>query len=90
MRYYFELEYIPMFRNSDKHSQLNFLSTPTSFLTGASLKEYEDNKGWHNQFYTQVTQRIDEELFRPLFCSDNGAPNASIRLLVGMMILNFG
>ena len=79
-----------MFRNSDKHSQLNLLSTPTSFLTGTSLREYEDNKGWHNQFYTQVTQRIDEELFRPLFCKDNGAPNSSIRVLVGMMILKEG
>lgn len=79
-----------MFKKSSKHSQLNLLSTPTSFLTGSSLKEYEDSKGWHNQFYTQVTQRIDEEQFRPLFCSDNGAPNASICVLVGMMILKEG
>ena len=79
-----------MFRHSDKHSQLNLLSTPSQFLTGASLREYEDKKGWHNQFYVQITQRIDEELFRPLFCSDNGAPNASIRLMVGMMILKEG
>ena len=79
-----------MFRNSDKHSQLNLLSTPTSFLTGASLREYEDNKGWHNQFYTQVTQRIDEEIFRPLFCDGTGAPNSSVRVLVGMTILKEG
>jgi hypothetical protein len=38
-------------------------------------------------FREQITNRIDEELFRPLFCSNNGAPNASIRVLIGMMIL---
>ena len=76
-----------MFRHSNQHSQLNMLSTPDLFLTGASLKEYEDREGWHNQFYLQVTQRINEEVFRPLFCKDNGAPNASIRVLIGMMIL---
>jgi hypothetical protein len=76
-----------MFRSSSKHSQLDLLSTPTTFLRGTSLKEYEDIEGWHNQFCAQVTQRIDEEIFRPLFSKDNGAPNASIRVLVGMMIL---
>ena len=46
----------PMFRKSSKYSQLDLLSTPTSFLTGTSLKEYEDTTGWHHQFCTQVTQ----------------------------------
>jgi hypothetical protein len=76
-----------MFRKSIKDSQLNLLSTPSGFLTGASLKEYENKSGWHNQFFVQVTERIDEGLFRPLFSTENGAPNASIRVLVGMMIL---
>jgi len=56
-------------------------------LKGTSLKEYENSEGWHQQFWLQVTQRIDEEVFRPLFSKDNGAPNASIRVLIGMMIL---
>jgi hypothetical protein len=79
-----------MFRKSDKYSQLNLYSTPSQFLTGASLNAYEDTAGWHNQFCIQVTQRIEEGLFRPLFSNGLGAPNSSIRVLVGMMILKEG
>lgn len=79
-----------MFRKSNKHSQLDLLSSPSSFLQGTSLKEYENRTGWHNQFCSQVTQRIDEELFLPLFKDGIGAPNSSIRVLVGMMILKEG
>ncbi|MCL2313384.1 MAG: transposase, partial [Firmicutes bacterium] len=51
------------------------------------MRDYEDKYKWHNQFREQATQRIDEDLFRPLFCEDFGAPNASIRVLIGMMVL---
>jgi hypothetical protein len=76
-----------MFYTTDKDTQLNLFSGTHTFLSGASLKVYEDGKSWHNLFRSEVTLRIDENIFRPLFCSDNGAPNASIRVLVGMMIL---
>jgi hypothetical protein len=76
-----------MFKKTKSHRQLNLLSNVNSLLNEKSSKEYIDNKKWHNQFRVQVLERIDEELFRPLFCSDNGAPNASIRVLIGMMIL---
>jgi hypothetical protein len=33
---------------------------------------------------------MNEELFKPLFSAENGAPNAPIRVLVGMMILKEG
>ncbi|MDR1904421.1 MAG: transposase, partial [Treponema sp.] len=45
---------------------------------------------WHNQFRLQVTNKINEELFKPLFSAENGAPAAPIRVLVGMMILKEG
>jgi len=48
---------------------------------------YEDKDAWHNQFRQQVTMRIDEDIFRPLYCQDNGTPNAPIRILVAMMVL---
>ena len=34
--------------------------------------------------------RVDESIFSPLYTHGNGAPNASIRVLVGMMILKEG
>lgn len=67
--------------------QLNLFSSPSSFLSGRSQNIYLDETAWHNQFRTQVIMRIDENIFSPLFCKDNGAPNASIRVLIGMMIL---
>ena len=76
-----------MFYKTSKYPQINLFSDTHTFLTGASLKVYEDSKGWHNLFREQITNRIDEELFRPLFCCNNGAPNASIRVLIAMMIL---
>jgi hypothetical protein len=70
-----------------KDKQLNLYSSTHTFLSGASLNAYEDKEEWHNLFLEQITLRIDEDIFRPLFCLDNGAPNFSIQVLVGMMIL---
>jgi hypothetical protein len=76
-----------MFRSSKESCQLGVFSSVSSFLFGTSLKAYENGQGWHNLFREYVTLRIKEEIFRPLFCQDDGAPNASIRVLVAMMIL---
>jgi hypothetical protein len=76
-----------MFTKTKKESQLNLYSHTNQFLSVSSQKVYEDSNSWHNLFREQVTMRIDEELFRPLFSQDNGAPNSSIRVLVSMMIL---
>jgi hypothetical protein len=75
-----------MFTKTNATHQKLFSNVP-ALLSNSSLKEYENTTGWHNIFREQVTCRIDEEIFRPLFCADNGAPNASIRVLIGMMIL---
>jgi hypothetical protein len=40
-----------------------------------------------NKFRSEVIERIDEGLFIPLFHHNFGAPNASIRVLISMMIL---
>ena len=76
-----------MYRRSNKSSQLNLFSSAQSFLPVKARKIFEDDQKWHNQFRVHITQRIDEDLFRPLFCEDFGAPNTSIRVLVGMMVL---
>lgn len=44
----------------------------------------------HNIFFSEVVSRVDESIFSVLFDQGNGRPNASIRMLVGMMILKEG
>jgi flagellar biosynthesis chaperone FliJ len=76
-----------MFFKTEKSSQLNIFSNSGVFLSKRSLNVYEDKKSWHNLFREQVTFRIDEDIFRPLFHEDNGAPNSSICVLISMMAL---
>jgi hypothetical protein len=76
-----------MFKKSSGIGQLNIFTSPKSLFSGNSLKMYEDEQAWHNQFRKQVTMRIDETIFQPLYCEDNGTPNAPVRVLVAMMVL---
>lgn len=75
-----------MFKKS-QNTQINLFSSPSTLLSGKSQKIYDDKEGWHNKFREVVTIRIDENLFKPLFCDNNGTPNSSIRVLLAMMIL---
>ena len=79
-----------MFKESDKNPQMDMFSSPTGMLRGSSLKNYLKNDSWHNMFREHVLMRINEGIFSVLYSSDNGCPNASIRVLVGMMILKEG
>ncbi|SKC24036.1 hypothetical protein, partial [Alkalitalea saponilacus] len=65
-----------MFKKSSESGQLNIFTSSKSLFSGNSLKMYEDKQAWHNQFRKQITMRIDENIFRPLYCKDNGTPNA--------------
>jgi hypothetical protein len=75
-----------MFKKS-KNTQINLFSSSSSLLSGKSQKIYDDDQGWHNKFRELVTMRIDESMFKPLFCDNNGTPNASLRVMLAMMIL---
>lgn len=76
-----------MFKKTPDKSQLGVFSNPNSFLTDKSERFYEENASWHNLFKTQVTLRIEESLFQPLYSKETGSPNASVRVMVAMMIL---
>jgi len=76
-----------MFRKTNKEQQVDLFGGVPSILDGGSLKQYSDDGHWHNQFRNQVVSRIDETVFKVLFNETTGAPNASVSLLVGMMIL---
>src|SRR5690606_38829982 len=50
----------------------------------------ESPQSMHNIFFKEVVSRVDESIFSVLFDEDNGRPNASLRILVGMMIIKEG
>lgn len=75
-----------MFAKSSPIQRTLFSSTE-DFLHGKSLIFYKEDTSWHNLFRREITLRIDEAIFKPLYSSGMGAPNASIRVLVAMMIL---
>ena len=80
-----------MFKKTDTTPQYELFSTPSTQLGKRSSKKYDDPKAWHNQFYRNVTSRIDESIFSPLFKTGNmGAPNASIRVIIGMCLIKEG
>jgi hypothetical protein len=76
-----------MFKKTKKQIQLGIFSSANSLLTGRAENIFQTKDAWHNIFRDQVTLRIDETLFKPLFSESIGAPNASVRIMLSMMIL---
>ena len=76
-----------MFKKSNKEPQLDVFASVPMMLESSAFKQYSDQGHWHNQFHDQIVMRIDETIFSILFNNTTGAPNSSIRTLVGMMIL---
>ena len=79
-----------MFRKTNPHKQISLLSGVNQHLTGVSSVKFTDPTSWHNTFYKEVVSRIDENIFSVLFSEGKGSPNASIKTLIGMMILKEG
>lgn len=81
-----------MFKKTDPNPQLDIFTAPSMQLGSRASKKYSDPNSWHNQFYSLVTTKIDEEIFKPLFPEGkkSGRPNASIRILVAMSVLKEG
>ena len=76
-----------MFKASKK-SQPDLFSLVSNNLTGKSFNLYENKSSWHLVFHREVFLIINEHIFSVLYNSQNqGCPNSSIRILIGMMIL---
>jgi hypothetical protein len=76
-----------MFRKSAKERQIDLFGSVPALLPGGATDKYNDKSYWHNQFRQEITHLIDESPYIVLFSETMGAPNASIRMLVGMMIV---
>jgi hypothetical protein len=79
-----------MFRESEKTKQANLWKDPRLEMGKRTQEIFDDSEGWHNRFRREVTNRVDEEIFKPLFKDGVGAPNSPIRILVAMMALKEG
>ena len=79
-----------MFRKTETAKQISMQSGVYQHLTGRSSNQFNDKTAWHNTFYSKVVSKINEEIFSVLYDSNNGTPNSSIRILVGMMIIKEG
>ena len=79
-----------MYRKSESEKQKGLWTAIDAQLGERSQKLYDDPDGWHNRFRQEITNRVNEDIFRPLFNETHGAPNAPIRILVSMMVLKEG
>lgn len=76
-----------MFKKSAKDTQLGLFSSAGTVLKGRTKDFYQDEYSWHNLFRKHVYARIDEDIFSVLYSENMGAPNASIRVMISMMII---
>ena len=76
-----------MFRKSSKERQIDLFGSVPALLPDRATDKYNDKSYWHNQFRQEITHLIDESAYKVLFNEKMGAPNAPIRLLVGMMVI---
>ena len=76
-----------MYRKSNKEPQIDAFTSIPHILDKKAGKQYNDAKGWHNLFREHITMKVDESIFGMLFSDKMGAPNASVSVLLGMMIL---
>ena len=51
-----------MFKKTDPNPQLDIFTAPSMQLGSRASKKYSDPNAWHNQFYSLVTTKIDEEI----------------------------
>lgn len=78
-----------MFR-STKNSQQNIFSSINTHLSSRKQDLLADPNAWHNVFYREFLCNLDEQKFAPLYHGNMGRPNASVRELVGMIVLKEG
>jgi hypothetical protein len=84
-----------MFKKSFRANQLDMFNTPSTLMCTRESEIYSDQNAWHNKFFREVTSKIEEETFRPLYKAaredkKDGRPTVSIRILVAMSILKEG
>jgi len=78
-----------MFKKTEDN-QLDLFSSISSVLPKGKAALLDKSGSFHKVFLREVINKIDEGIFKVLYSEDNGRPNASIRVMIGMMILKEG
>lgn len=76
-----------MFKCSSPYTQPDLFANFLMNMNGARQKKFADPNAWHNLFREFITSKVNEKRFSNLFSGTMGRPNASIRQLIGMMVL---
>src|SRR5680860_1326040 len=69
--------------------QIDMFRALGAHLSDRKTSILDDPTSWHNVFFREVTRRVDESVFEPLF-NEGGRPNAPLRVLLAMMVLKEG
>jgi hypothetical protein len=69
--------------------QTDMFKDLTAHLSDRKTSILDDPTSWQNVFFREVTRRVDESVFEPLF-NEGGRPNAPLRVLLAMMVLKEG
>jgi hypothetical protein len=69
--------------------QMDMFRDLTAQMSDRKTSILNDPNSWHNVFLREVTQRVDESVFAPLF-NQGGRPNSPLRVLLAMMVLKEG
>jgi hypothetical protein len=73
-----------MFRENNEHLQQNLFN---NLYTMDSRLAKKLEKSWAAFFYEHVFCKIDESLFAPLYCGDNGRPNFPVNIMMGLDLI---
>jgi hypothetical protein len=79
-----------MYRESEKIKQVDMWKDSRLEMGKRSREIYDNSEGWHHRFREEVTNRVEENIFKPMYSEGTGSPNAPIRILVGMLVLKEG
>ena len=75
-----------MFKKT-RNEQLDMFRHSYSLLSITAQKKLEEEHSWNQVVFNNFVSKIDESIYSVLYTSNRGRPNASIRVLLGMMLI---
>ena len=70
---------VKMYKKNDKHLQMDIFGGDP-FALKDTLKDIEDTEEYF--FYKTIFCNLNEDLFAPLYCADNGRVNSAVNVMV--------